>query len=118
MIDASLNMVWASDVELVINRLATRKHTLAGLDYFHRTVSNIEDMRTPDGKNPLTLDALEAWEARCRYGCHCRCEQGDHENDGPADHHDRAEDIEGGSLQDPRKVINPRGLGALHGQPQ
>jgi len=101
------SMIWQSDVDLVINRLAADKHNLKGRDYFYQTVGQIEAMKTPDGTRRLTLDELEAWGGRCREG-----EQADGRTD--ATDLDREDSPEDRLLQDTRKTINPKPLGTLH----
>ena len=112
MIDASLNMVWQSDVDLTINRLSANKHDLADSVYFYQTVDNIEEMKTPDGKNPLTLQALQEWEERCINGP--QEQQDEHDTRSTANDHPVEEDLENRSLRHPKKVIHPRPRGPLH----
>ena len=101
------SMIWQSDVDLVINRLAADNHNLKDRDYFYQTADQIEAMKNPDGTRRLTLDELEAWEGRCREG-----EQADGRTD--ATDHDREDSPEDRLLQDTRKTINPKPLGPLH----
>lgn len=100
-----INMAWNSDVELTVNRLAADKSKIADLDHFYQTVGHIEDMRNPDGKGPLTLSALEAWEERCRKSVI---------EERPDAGNTIAEDTQDRSLRNTRKTVNPRGAGPLH----
>ena len=93
------SMIWQSDVDLVINRLAADKHNLKDRDYFYQTADQIEAMKTPDGTRRLTLDELEAWEGRCRIGA---------SQDARTTDNTTATDDPNRLLQDTRKVINPR----------
>jgi lipoate-protein ligase A len=100
------SMVWQSDVDLVIHRLSADKLNLKDRDFFYQTVDQIEEMKTPDGKQRLTLDELEAWEERCREG-----EQTDG-ND--TTDHTAKEDNQNRFLRHARTVINPMPLGPVH----
>jgi len=101
------SMIWQSDVDLVINRLAADKHNLKDRDYFYQTADQIEAMKTPDGTRRLTLDELEAWEGRCREG-------GQTDGRTDATDLDRADSPEDRSLRHTRKTIHPKPLGPVH----
>ena len=100
-------MIWDSDVILVINCLSANKHQITDLDHFYQTVDNIEAMKTPDGKKPLTLKALKEWEERCKSEPrkkdedHDAAEQQQH-------HHTTSQDLTDGLLPDRTQVIHPR----------
>lgn len=112
-----ISMCWLSDVELVINRLAAKKNTLADIEYFRATVDNIEEMRTPDGKEPLTLTALQEWEEQVTTGRSNKKDAEDHHANTP-NHHGSADgpayhllpnETETRNSRHPRKILpNPK----------
>ncbi|MCA0906062.1 hypothetical protein LCM27_06590 [Ruegeria marisrubri] len=61
-----LDMVWDTDIDLVLNRIQPR--TCADPYFFYATVDLIEDGRSPTGTGRLTLSELEAWAERVKKG--------------------------------------------------
>ncbi|WP_171125591.1 hypothetical protein [Ruegeria sp. HKCCA4707] len=64
--DDLADMVWDTDIDLVLNRIQPR--TCADPEYFYATVDLIEDGRSPTGAGRLTLSELEAWAERVKKG--------------------------------------------------
>ncbi|WP_299898689.1 hypothetical protein [uncultured Ruegeria sp.] len=64
--DDLADMVWDTDIDLVLNRIQPR--TCADPEYFYATVDLIEDGRSPTGAGRLTMSELEAWAERVKKG--------------------------------------------------